>query len=101
MIDTVTNAMVATVPVGLGPTGIVVTPNGSFAYVVNGSDNTVSVISAATNTVTATVTVGVNPRAVAITPNGGLRLCDPRFFIKHQRFGNRDGNKRSGHHRVY
>jgi YVTN family beta-propeller protein len=41
-----------------------------FAYVANGSSNTVSVIDTATNTVTATVAVGAAPFAVAVTPDG-------------------------------
>src|ERR1044072_2664410 len=57
VIDTATNTVVATIPVG-SPQGIAVTPNGAFAYVANADSNTVSVISAASNTVVATVAVG-------------------------------------------
>jgi YVTN family beta-propeller protein len=69
VIDTATNTVTATVPVGLAPQGIVVTPDGAFAYVATLS-GTVSVISAATNTVVATVPVGPTPFGVAITPDG-------------------------------
>ena len=34
VIDTATNSVIATIPVGLGPTAVAVTPNGRFAYVV-------------------------------------------------------------------
>jgi YVTN family beta-propeller protein len=33
VIDPATNTVVATVPVGSGPAGVAVTPNGTFAYV--------------------------------------------------------------------
>ena len=72
VIDTATNTVVATIPVGSSPQGIAVTPNGAFVYVTNAGSNTVSVISAATNTVVATVPVGSFPLAVAITPNGAF-----------------------------
>src|SRR5262245_44086556 len=67
VMDTATNTVVATVPVGAAPFGVAVTPNGAFAYVTNVSDNTVSVISAATNSVVATVPVGTNAFSLAIT----------------------------------
>src|SRR4029079_3355089 len=63
VIDTATNTVVATIPVGTSPDGIAVTPNGAFAYVANLSSNNVSVISAATNSVVATVAVGSLPVA--------------------------------------
>ena len=71
VIDTATASVIATVPVGLSPSGVAVTPNGRFAYVANQLGSTVSVISAASNTVVATVPVGF-PRDIAITPNGAF-----------------------------
>ena len=69
VIDTATNTVVATVPVGLFPLGgIAITPDGTRAYVTNSNSNTVSVIDTATNTVVATVPVGVSPDGIAITP---------------------------------
>ncbi|MFD6225403.1 IPT/TIG domain-containing protein [Streptomyces sp. NPDC060232] len=62
----------ALVPVGTGPIGVAITPNGSFAYVANNGDSTVSVIDTATNLVTATVTGLNGPIDVAITPNGNF-----------------------------
>ena len=35
VIDRATNTVVATVPVGITPQGIAVTPDGAFAYVAN------------------------------------------------------------------
>jgi YVTN family beta-propeller protein len=66
VINTATNTVVATVPVGLSPGGVAITPNGAFAYVANFSSNDVSVINTATNTVVATVPVGVGPTRVAV-----------------------------------
>ncbi len=70
VIDTASNTVTATVPVGNFPNGVAVTPDGAHVYVGNQGDGTVSVIDTATNTVTATVTVGVVPFSVAVTPDG-------------------------------
>jgi YVTN family beta-propeller protein len=77
VIDTATNRVVATVPVGSGPWEPAVTPDGKHVYVTNfgtGNDpaiaSNVSVIDTATNTVVATVPVGNEPFGVAITPDG-------------------------------
>jgi len=70
VINTATNAVVATVPVGTYPRGVAVTPDGTRVYVANGVSNNVSVIDAATNTVVATVGGVPAPARVAITPDG-------------------------------
>jgi YVTN family beta-propeller protein len=67
-IDTATNTVIAIIPVGVGPIGIAITPDGTRAYVTNEVSNTVSVIDTASNTVGETIPVGVHPVAVAITP---------------------------------
>jgi YVTN family beta-propeller protein len=66
VIDTGTNMVVATVPVGDIPHGIAITPDGKHAYVANSNSANVSVIDTATNTVVATVMVGIVPYVVAI-----------------------------------
>jgi YVTN family beta-propeller protein len=68
-------AVVATVGVGIDPTGVAVTPDGKHAYVANHESGTVSVIDAATNTVVATIPIVGFPittpnNGVAITPDG-------------------------------
>jgi YVTN family beta-propeller protein len=73
VIDTATNMVVATVPVGVGPRGVAINPNGAFAYVANSGDNTVSVISTATNAVVATIPVGNFPIGIAF----GVRAQGP------------------------
>ena len=71
MIDTATNTVIATIPVGIGPRGVAVTPDGSKVYVTDSSRlGHVSVIDTATNTVIATIPVGIGPRGVAVTPDG-------------------------------
>ena len=71
VIDTATNKVVATVPVGSFPFGVAVTPDGTHVYVTN-SDSTVSVIKTATNTVVKTISVGSLSLTggVAVTPDG-------------------------------
>jgi DNA-binding beta-propeller fold protein YncE len=46
VINTTTHTVVATVPVGMVPFGIAVTPNAAFVYVTNRGSNNVSVINA-------------------------------------------------------
>lgn len=77
VIDTAANKVVATVPVGNGPLGIAITPDGKRAYVANllgpGSDDgsfAVSVIDTTSNEVLATVPVARAPFGVAIAPDG-------------------------------
>ena len=69
VIDSATNTVVATIPVGQDPTSIAVTPDGQFAYVANENSNSVSVIATANNSVVATVAVGMLPMGVAVTPD--------------------------------
>jgi YVTN family beta-propeller protein len=76
VIDTATNTVTATVPVGLQPYGVGINPTGTKVYVANsgeitsGGDHTVSVIDTSSNTVTTTVEVGNYPRGVAVNPDG-------------------------------
>jgi YVTN family beta-propeller protein len=48
------NQLVATIPVGVGPFGIAVSPDNDFVYVANSMAQTVSVINTSTNTVVTT-----------------------------------------------
>lgn len=73
VIDTETNQVVATIPVGQTPVGVVFSPDGTKAYVTNNGNDTggsISVIDTATNTVVATVPVGGSTDFSAITPDG-------------------------------
>ena len=68
VIDKDTNAVVATVPVGERPTGVLAV--GSRIYVTNHLSGTVSVIDVAFNTVVATVPVGVRPAGLDVSAYG-------------------------------
>jgi YVTN family beta-propeller protein len=68
VIDTARNTVSATIPVGNGPVGVAVKPDGSEVYVADVVVNTVSVIDAATNTVIATIPGGNAPAGVIIQP---------------------------------
>ena len=70
-IDTVTRAVVAKVPVGLHPAHVTLTPDGRFAYVTNGGDNTVSVVDTQARKQVATIPVGAYPHGLRISPDGG------------------------------
>ena len=72
VIDTTTQIVIATVPVGTEPYGVAVNPAGTRVYVANLLDNTVSVIDTTTQTVIATVPVGTSPAGVAVDPVGTL-----------------------------
>jgi len=69
VIDTGSNSVVATIPVGTTPMAVTVAPNGQNAYVVNVGSSSVSVIGTATNTVLSTVPIAGYPTAIAVTPN--------------------------------
>ena len=63
MIDTATNTVIATIPVGSSPLGVAVTPDGRKVYVANSGSNNVFVIDTASNSVLAEVSVGIQPVA--------------------------------------
>jgi YVTN family beta-propeller protein len=65
------NSIVATVPVGDGPFGVAVTPDGSHVYVTNIFSSDVSVIRTSDNTVTATVHAD-GPHGVGVMPGGAF-----------------------------
>jgi YVTN family beta-propeller protein len=58
------------IPVGGGPTGIAVSPDGQELYVANSGNNTLSVIDVGARAVVSTVPVGASPRSVAVSPDG-------------------------------
>ena len=70
VIGTATNSVISTIPVGMLPEGVAITPDGTKLYVTNAGSDTVSVINTTTNTTTSAITVGNVPYGIAITPNG-------------------------------
>jgi YVTN family beta-propeller protein len=71
VLDTATNTVTATVPVGTNPQAVAVSPDGTRVYVSNAAIGSVSILDTATNTVVATVSVGSGPFGLAVTPDGG------------------------------
>jgi YVTN family beta-propeller protein len=71
VINTETNAVVATIDVGDNPRGLDGTPNGQLVFVANRGDDTVSVINTGNNTVTKTISLtGEQPYNLEVTPDG-------------------------------
>ncbi len=68
VLDGATNAVTATVPVGLSPEGIAVDPLTDTVYVADSMADTISLVGGATDTVTETLRVGADPVAVAVDP---------------------------------
>ncbi len=79
VIDTATNVVTATIPVGHNPDGIVTNAYGGLVCVTNYLSNDVSLINPYTNTVVATVAVGAGPVGVARAPGGDLPSTDPDY----------------------
>lgn len=74
VINTSSNSVVASIPVGSQPSGVASSPDGTRVYVMNAGDNTISVIDTAADTVIATIALGgtaINgPELIAVTPDG-------------------------------
>ncbi|MDD9375701.1 YncE family protein [Streptomyces sp. ZAF1911] len=73
VVDTVTNTVERTIPVGSFPQGVAANPDGTRVYVTNFGDGTVSVIDTANDTVVGTIDVGggtTSPADVAVSPDG-------------------------------
>lgn len=75
VVDLTTSRVIADIPVGLGPTGMAVTPDVERVYVANHYSGDVSVISTASNSVERTIPIPSNfgrsaPFGLAVTPDG-------------------------------
>lgn len=69
VIDTATNMVVATIPVGVDPRNLAITPDGTRVYVSDINIDNVSVIDTVTNMVVGPpIPVGESPFGIAITP---------------------------------
>jgi YVTN family beta-propeller protein len=71
VIDTATSLVLATVPVGIGPEGIAISPDGARIYVTNtfSADN-VMVIDTSSNAVVSSLRTGAGPRGIALDGTG-------------------------------
>ncbi|MFF0311836.1 beta-propeller fold lactonase family protein [Streptosporangium sp. NPDC004379] len=70
VIDTATDRIIATIPVGRTPIRAAVGPDGSRLYVTDNGDDTVSVIDTATDAVVSVLPVGEAPFTAVISPDG-------------------------------
>ncbi|HKE55363.1 MAG TPA: hypothetical protein VKB46_01635 [Pyrinomonadaceae bacterium] len=70
VVGTSTNTEIATIQVNEEPSGIAVTPDGTFVYLVNNLSQTISVIDTETNTLATTIPVGRPILAIAMNPKG-------------------------------
>jgi YVTN family beta-propeller protein len=66
VIDTDTQKVLATIPVGEYPDGVAITSDGSQAYVTNWGSGNVSVIDTATQKMVDTISVRKNPYTISI-----------------------------------
>ncbi|HZI57997.1 MAG TPA: hypothetical protein VFF39_14540 [Verrucomicrobiae bacterium] len=70
VIDTATNTVTATIPVGGISEGLVALPDGSQVFLADGNSGQVVVIDTATNTIIARIPIGTFPAVLRITPDG-------------------------------
>ncbi|WP_433503806.1 Hsp70 family protein [Pseudonocardia halophobica] len=70
VLDTSTNAITSTIPVGVRPFALAVSPDGSKLYVPNHDSGTITVIDTATEAVVHDIRVAPNPHWVAFSPDG-------------------------------
>ena len=79
VVDTQSNSVTTSIPVGDNPIGIAITPNGSKAYVANITSGDVSVIDTASNSVITTINVGPTPLGIVVSPDGSKVYIAHRF----------------------
>jgi YVTN family beta-propeller protein len=73
--------LITTVGVGMGPTGVALTPDGSKAFVPNSSSNNISVVNTANNTLLATVPAGIRPSTFGMFVGERSGASAPPFSI--------------------
>src|SRR5207247_9276748 len=77
VIDNTTLAVIATIPTGRLAQSVVITADGTKAFVHNGFSDTVSAIDTATHTVIATLPTGHQPWTILADPNDmKLYVCN-------------------------
>jgi YVTN family beta-propeller protein len=70
VIDTNTDTVLTSIPVGAFPQHAAWSADGRFAYITNNEGNSVSVINGETFEVTATIRTGQSPTSLAVLPDG-------------------------------
>src|SRR5207245_248656 len=74
VIDTGTNRVLTTIPIPVGPHGLVISPDGLRVYASSDGASKVSVISTTTDRVVSSIEVGKGPHGMAIGRDGRLVL---------------------------
>ncbi|QLH47492.1 MAG: T9SS type A sorting domain-containing protein [Bacteroidota bacterium] len=70
VLNTSSNTVVATIPVGYGPFDVAVHPNGSKVYVSNDGDSIINIIDAVSNTAIGSINIGSSSLCLTISPDG-------------------------------
>jgi len=81
VVNTATQSVVATVPVGSRPYAVAFSPSGDKVYVTNDSTDYVSVIDTKTNKVVDTMYVGINMLSTCISPDGNTLYVTYNYGI--------------------
>jgi YVTN family beta-propeller protein len=76
VVETTSDAVVATIPVGQKPWAVTVSTDGTTAYVSNSGSDDVSVVDMRARTVRATVVVGERPCDLLLSPDGQFLYVD-------------------------
>jgi len=82
VLDGTTGAVTGRIPVGQGPVGLALAPDGQTLYVLNRFDGTISVVNTASDAVAATVSLGFDPTP-AVVRNGRPFLYDASLTSAH------------------
>ena len=72
LVDTLSGAVIAEVPVGIDPRSVAVSLTGEQAFVANQGSDSLSVIDITAHVVAETISVGHQPVGVAVSPAGDL-----------------------------
>src|SRR5215470_18135732 len=70
IIDTATNSVVATVPVGQRPRGLGLSPDGNTLYVALGPERAIAAVDLATRKVVVRLPAGSDPETFAVSRDG-------------------------------
>jgi YVTN family beta-propeller protein len=76
VVDTATDGVVATIPVGQKPWAVTVSKDGATAYVSDSQSDDVSVVDLRTRKIRTTVVVGVRPCDLLLSPDGRFLYVD-------------------------
>ena len=76
-LDTEHNQLVKNIPVGAGPVGIAVNPDGSEVYIADWYEHTVFILDTASQKIIGNVAVGNSPSGIAVSPGASAGTVEP------------------------